>query len=609
MADAPVYDSSLFTHPELECDVIMKGGITSGVVYPLAVCELAQKYTFRNIGGTSAGAIAAALTAAAELGRTSPRGGFPKLAELPGFLQASLLSLFQPSPGGRAFFKILLTWIGPGGGVRKVTVSLFQLILRKILWFLAGAGLGAFVVYLLLGLPAATIHPRRVWVAWAVFVLAGGILGGLLGLVLGTLSALRGNFYGLCSGMPNGHGGAPALTPWLAKTLEETAGRNPDGPPLIFGDLWGKEGNPEDNVEDRRLNFEVMTTNLTWCRPMRLPFVTREFFFDPAEMARFFPEPIVQWLLDHPAPAREGPDQKREQAQLDLIKNTTQYRHLPVPAELPVIVAARMSLSFPVLFCAVPFYAVDWSRKANAEALKAGKAPILEQCWFSDGGIGSNFPVHFFDGLLPGRPTFGINLRPFHPDYPKQEDETKNVWFPSAAVQGIAPTWQPITGVFPFIGAILNTMQNWVDTAQTRLPGYRDRVIHISLTKEEGGMNLNMPEKRIKALSTRGKAAGQLLATEFKWDNHRWTRYLSAMAQLQSKLETMDRVYSAGFDQFLEQRDPTVTPYERTNRFKEFALKATLELMRTIRGWKGEDRFDTPKAPSPKPDLRIMPRL
>jgi predicted acylesterase/phospholipase RssA len=43
----------------------MKGGVTSGIVYPLAVCELAKEFRFVNIGGTSAGAIAAAVTAAA----------------------------------------------------------------------------------------------------------------------------------------------------------------------------------------------------------------------------------------------------------------------------------------------------------------------------------------------------------------------------------------------------------------------------------------------------------------------------------------------------------------------------------------------------------------
>ena len=52
-------------------DLTMEGGTTSGVVYPLAVCELATEFRFRNVGGASAGAIAAALTAAAELGRSS----------------------------------------------------------------------------------------------------------------------------------------------------------------------------------------------------------------------------------------------------------------------------------------------------------------------------------------------------------------------------------------------------------------------------------------------------------------------------------------------------------------------------------------------------------
>ena len=57
--------------PELQCDIVMKGGITSGVVYPLAVCELATTYRLRSVGGASAGAIAAAAAVAAEMGRRS----------------------------------------------------------------------------------------------------------------------------------------------------------------------------------------------------------------------------------------------------------------------------------------------------------------------------------------------------------------------------------------------------------------------------------------------------------------------------------------------------------------------------------------------------------
>ena len=47
----------------------MKGGAASGVVYPGAVLELSKRYRFANVGGTSAGAVAAALAAAAEFGR------------------------------------------------------------------------------------------------------------------------------------------------------------------------------------------------------------------------------------------------------------------------------------------------------------------------------------------------------------------------------------------------------------------------------------------------------------------------------------------------------------------------------------------------------------
>ena len=52
------------------CDIVMKGGITSGVVYPGVIDVLKDSYTFKSIGGTSAGAIAAATLAAAERART-----------------------------------------------------------------------------------------------------------------------------------------------------------------------------------------------------------------------------------------------------------------------------------------------------------------------------------------------------------------------------------------------------------------------------------------------------------------------------------------------------------------------------------------------------------
>ena len=103
--DPTTYD---YSSPSRSCDIIMKGGITSGVVYPHAACELARTYRFVSVGGTSAGAIAAAAVGAAELGRAD--GGFVKLAALPGWLTqgTNLLSLFQPQPTTKRLFSMLI---------------------------------------------------------------------------------------------------------------------------------------------------------------------------------------------------------------------------------------------------------------------------------------------------------------------------------------------------------------------------------------------------------------------------------------------------------------------------------------------------------------------
>ncbi len=89
MNDAP-FTKADFESPNIKrlCDVVMKGGITSGVVYPTAICKLATAYVIKNIGGTSVGAIAAAITAAAEYRRrqTGSGQGYLELAKLPGFL-------------------------------------------------------------------------------------------------------------------------------------------------------------------------------------------------------------------------------------------------------------------------------------------------------------------------------------------------------------------------------------------------------------------------------------------------------------------------------------------------------------------------------------------
>jgi predicted acylesterase/phospholipase RssA len=109
LGDPRAYD---YSRPARSCGVVLKGGITSGVVYPHALCELARTYRFASVGGTSAGAIAAVAAAAAEYGRD--RGGFEKLAAVPAWIGSgdNLFRLFQPQPRTAAFFRLFTAGLG-----------------------------------------------------------------------------------------------------------------------------------------------------------------------------------------------------------------------------------------------------------------------------------------------------------------------------------------------------------------------------------------------------------------------------------------------------------------------------------------------------------------
>ena len=81
------------------------------------------------------------------------------------------------------------------------------------------------------------------------------------------------------------------------------------------------------------------------------------------------------------------------------------------------------------------------------------------------------------------------------------------------------------------------------------VPGYRDRIVHIYLTKTAGGLNLNMSDETVIALSGYGKKAGERIIDHFingteqcrpivtTWQNQRWVRYRSTLAQLQDFLQ------------------------------------------------------------------------
>jgi predicted acylesterase/phospholipase RssA len=532
------------------CDLVMKGGITSGVVYPLAIAELAKSYRFKNIGGTSAGAIAAAATAAAEYRRRhDSMAGFERLKQLPQQLgepvngHSRLLSLFQPTPATQRLFKLLLSTLN-----RRST---------GLRW------LGG-----LLGLLRAYWLPAVIGAAgaWLLLRLAGLLFGapGLLGLTLSCALAALGmvgwavyrdvvqglvpNGFGLCKCGPPEPGAPaepPALVPWLHKLIQDTAGREPGEPPLSFADLAGAPGfnpawfNLPADANSPSINLQVFTTNLTHGRPYHLPLTDRDsrLYFTRAEWKHYFPDDVIEHMVKHAKP-------------LDVAGRSGEDTLLELPhADLPIVVAARLSLSFPLLISAVPLWAVE----DDPEDHLHDAAPRVKRCWFSDGGISSNFPIHLFDGLVPRWPTFGITLE-------ARRADAGAVWLPQRHTGGRSENWalfddkpEPISRLGGFLGSIVATMQNWNDNTATRMPGVRDRVVHVRLNPEEGGLNLNMPPDLIKSLGGYGTQAGACLRSKFvppegsttlaaSWREHRWVRFNVLIAGLREKLCTFGAV-------------------------------------------------------------------
>ena len=584
-----------------EADMVMKGGITSGVVYPLAACELAKQYRFRNLGGSSAGGIAAAFAAAAEHARD--RGGFQRLAELPLKLGTNLEKLFQPSPGTEPIFDLMKAAINKKHkGVWKKTVIAATAVRAQWGWAVSTAA--AATALLLGGLILATGVPHHAadWadiarafiVLWPVVLLAL-LLGALIGTVKTTLRELPRNGFGLTIGSAGANGPQshlPPFTDWMHDELNAVAGVTGKDAVLTLGHLWGDEAvkryraqprkDPGQrvaamNAADPAIRLEMMTTNVTLCRPIRLPFAADTYFWCPVELSRWFPPAVLKAL-------------GTSETQHTCPEHSVALRDLPDAPDLPVTFAIRLTLSFPGLISPVPLYTVDYTDS---------NAPRVVRCLFSDGGISSNFPIHFFDSLWPRRPTFGITL------VPVKDGVAPTVYYPQKPNGPRAPRVRDTSGLGQFFGAIKDTMQNWADEGQATLPGYRDRIIDIQHTKDEGGMNLTMPEQTILQLACRGALAGRTLGQRFDFAHHRKVRYRTAMSELQQAVTGMNDRYDAP----LPSKVPTYKVF--VTRLGAPFARRTEELLAFV----GRRQSEKPKpdftrnAPRPDPDLRITPHF
>ncbi len=581
--------------PPRYCDLVMKGGITSGVVYPKAAARLAEVYRFKNIGGTSAGAIAAAVTAAAEYGR---QGGstksFGMLAAVPEWLGTGsrLFNMFAPSPSTKALFALLTAPMGASSTIGKIFAMIGAVLRHFFLSVLTGVVVGAGMAYLAARTMGGT---GRTW-ADALAVLVGMVVFAtvlFLQIKQQVLHRLPENFYGLSKAFEPGSTSTEGpLVNWLSDFLDRLGGKDPAGPPLTFGDLLSRD-----------VNLEVMTTALNHGRPYRLPFrdPDRVFYFSPAEFRTLFPERVVKQMVEHAPPRKGLPPTGPAGGPMAAF---------PDAADLPVVVATRMSLSFPILIAAVPLYAVDFTRTMNQVP---GEAPTAERCWFSDGGISSNLPIHFFDQAIPRWPTFAINLKDFHPDFPTEEDA---VWLPMQNNSGWHALWTRFEtpGSFgspgAFLGSILNVMQNWRDNTLSRVPGYRDRMVHVSQRPEEGGLNLSMPPELVERLGKRGARAGDLLIERFVqgsgWDNHQWVRFRSTF---EVTTNWLGNILGAADPSLLAKINGGAPSYSVPPEFRAAVQHGANTLLTAAQTLAPDTAAMEANAPHPEPELAIRPKI
>lgn len=438
-----------------------------------------------------------------------------------------------------------------------------------------GVGLVALVV--LLAVLRPPLYAAALLVGLAATLLVAVVL---VRAVAAYLARLRTHAYGLVPGATPSRSrnlldvlaGVPAptvdlsLIPWLTQCLNALAGLGPRQV-LRFGHLWAgpefEARRAAPSADDRRawermstapdeclVNLQLMTTDLTRQRPFRFPLQpwadqNPEQLWVCVEQLRsgdsaMFTEEVLAAL--EATESRQVHDQQGEPRIL---------HRLPQPWDLPVIFAVRISMALPALFEGVRMYRIlprvaaqdDLGRTlldGGSPLVLSGSLEVAQELWFSDGGITSNFPVHFFDNPLPRWPTVSLNLGT-HPDDAPHTD----VWLPQDWEQLTAPAAAIGPAGFSYAGAVFNTALNWRDSLQSALPGYRNRTAQVRTGAGEGGNNLFMSREIVASMALRGALAGARLRTRFSdsshWDRFRWLRLRTAMNNLEASRVSVQR--------------------------------------------------------------------
>ena len=611
------------TSPPLDrfCDLVLKGGVVDGVIYPGVLIELARGFRFQSLAGTSVGAIAAALAAASEFSRRlgSDIGFNEVLRKVP-----EELAKTDPHQEGRTVLQSLFQTTQPLQRMFAVVVDLlsakrkdFRSTLFKTVWVhywrvLFGWFVGGFtgVVIATLVVPFVDSYLHFVYATYECAVLGietlstgavfnrfpFAVVTGLVAAVFGFGLTIYREYlcltgqpgFGFCSGLSTDGGKTEALIEWLHRGIQGAA-RMELSRPLTFQDLWDAPCGPK-SVDGTRLeksiDLRMMTTCVSHGRPYEMPMVDKSvrLFFSLKEWSHFFPPSIIEHLkaisvryskdtIDFLAGGDidgvRQPDKQNSPHVESIPSGPDEFRELPI-GQLPVLVAVRLSMNVPVLFQALPLWAIDHAA-GRTKTIGGRDAPEFKKAWFADGGLTSNFPLHIFDNPIPEWPTFGVYiaeqsrkktpagkpptkklpyfLAPFHTSGRSEK------WFDISDVN-TGSTSKPIRrqGFADYLFGAGYAAKGWADNANLRMPGTRDRVVVVytgGLTL--GGFNLKLPGDYILRLGyVNGTKAGEALAKKFlpsepkfnpklegsaAWLDHRWVRFNAYLTAVKSHLQ------------------------------------------------------------------------
>ncbi len=563
---------------------------------------------------------------------------------------------------------------------------------RGLLWW-SLAALDASLIIVLDSFWFATVASPANWFVmaflWAVFFLSGTlILHPLWKLIQQATTLMKLPGSGACTGMRASKSNTQGLSEWLYEGVQKSANL-PSHRPLTFGDLWKAPGGPSGasgEKDHRSIDLRMITTCLSHGRIYELPLAADDpvLMFKLSELKRFFPDPVIAHLRQVSKPLRfetcavlqrkfyersivisemdaEGElilDRLNKLSErIDTIFKTPEdavnglddpdIRELPT-ADLPIVVAARLSMSCPILFQNIPL--IGFNLDSNAEDID------FVRLWFSDGGIGSNFPIHLFDKPIPRWPTFGLKILDEPPrkiskgkpltsyiPYHHLDGSDDNLLFPRDRGAFTNLSGMPNVASFvKYLFSIYTSAKDGHDQSYLRMPEVRNRVVRVYLNNRAGNMlNLMIEPEKITSLAfdvgvRGGRNATSAYLAELEnpklakwvntWQDHRWVRFNMLTHGLRS--------YLKGFSQAVQQqglpetrnRNSLIDQISQATKEAPLRSRATpgdeveltqdqsdqlLEIVKAISNLEHQLRdldMPQPYKPEPMPALRFKPR-